>query len=101
MLFLHLGTTLIYTLVYVDDIIVMGNDSAKVQAFIDILTCMFSLKDLDKLIYFLGVKATRSIAVMLLNQQKYITDLLHCTNMASAKHVLSRMMGTDQLQVTS
>lgn len=79
----------------------MGNDSTRVQDFIDILSCMFSLKDLDELNYFLGVEETRSNAGMLLNQRKYIMDLLHWTNMASAKPFSSPMMATDRHQLTS
>ncbi|KAL1224638.1 Retrovirus-related Pol polyprotein from transposon RE1 [Cardamine amara subsp. amara] len=97
----HSGNTLIYTLFYVDDIIITGNDSAKVQEFIEVLSRRFSLKDLDELSYFLGVEATRSNAGLLLNQRKYITDLLHRTNMSSAKPASSPMVTTERLQLSS
>lgn len=48
----------IFVLVYVDDIIIMGNSSAHVQNFIDLLGRRFSLKDLGLLSYFLGIEVT-------------------------------------------
>lgn len=93
---LHSGSTKIYTL-YVDDIIFTGNDSAKVQKFIDMLSNRFSLKDLHELSYFFGVEATRSSNGLLLNQRKYINDLLHRTNMSLAKPIVSPMMASDRL----
>lgn len=96
----HSGNTIIYMLVYVE-VIITGNDSAKVQAFIDVLSRRFSLKDLDELSYFLGVEATCSNAGLLLTQRKYITDLLHRTNMSTTKPVSSTMVTSDWLQLSS
>ncbi|CAL9203433.1 unnamed protein product, partial [Musa hybrid cultivar] len=53
----HHGNT-IYLLVYVDDIIVTGNDPLEVQTFLNQLADRFSLKDLGPLSYFLGMEAT-------------------------------------------
>ena len=51
----HMHLT-IYVLVYVDDLIITGNDTAAIQNFITKLADRFSLKDLDPLFYFLGVR---------------------------------------------
>lgn len=47
----------IYFLVYVDYLILIGNDSKEINAFVEKLSSRFSLKDLGKLHYFLGIKA--------------------------------------------
>ena len=49
------GCTL-FLLVYVDDIILMGNDSTLVNKFVLTLARRFSIKDLGPLLFFLGVE---------------------------------------------
>ena len=49
-------TVTIYLLVYVDDIIITGNNPSIVQHFITLLSAQFSLKGLGPLTYFLGVE---------------------------------------------
>lgn len=71
----------LYVLVYVDDIVITGNDSASIKSFIALLGNKFSLKDMGALSYFLGIEAHRSSKGLLLAQQKYITDLLARTDM--------------------
>ncbi|RVW53564.1 Retrovirus-related Pol polyprotein from transposon RE2 [Vitis vinifera] len=48
--------TILYLLVYVDDIIITGNNVEAAQTFIQQLSQRFSLKDLGPLTYFLGVE---------------------------------------------
>jgi hypothetical protein len=82
----HQNSHLIYLLVYVDDIIVTGDNENAVNKFIHCLAARFSLKDLGPLTYFLGVEVQPHPAGgMLLSQQRYIMDLLNRTNMAHAK----------------
>lgn len=50
------GSTILYVLVYVVDIIVTGNDTEAVDGFVKSLDSRFSLKDLGKLSYFLGIE---------------------------------------------
>ncbi|KAE8718491.1 Serine/threonine-protein phosphatase 5 [Hibiscus syriacus] len=50
--------SLVYLLVYVDDIIVKGDKEMVVQNVIDILNAQFSLKDLGPLSFFLGVEVS-------------------------------------------
>ena len=87
-------------LIYVDDIIVPGNNPKRVQEFIDILGRKFSLKDLGALSYFLGIEAQLSALGLLLTQRKYINDLLSKCNMTTANPASSPMV-SDRLQLTS
>ena len=52
---LNTGGTILYLLIYVDDIILTGNSSAQVDQIFVTLAQRFSLKDLGSLSYFLGV----------------------------------------------
>ncbi|RVW60364.1 Retrovirus-related Pol polyprotein from transposon RE1 [Vitis vinifera] len=77
--------TILYLLVYVDDIIITGNNVEAVQTFIQQLSQRFSLKDLGPLTYFLGVEVTSHTNGLFLSQRKYIVDLLNITHMTEAK----------------
>ena len=55
-----IGTSSTFVLVYVDDIIVIGNDSSTIQQLKDFLAKNFFLKDLRRLKYFLGIEVARS-----------------------------------------
>lgn len=68
---------LIYVLIYVDDILVTGNQQSPVTDFVSSLAYHFSIKDPADLHYFLGIEATRTNDGLHLMQQKYILDLLN------------------------
>ncbi|RVW74760.1 Retrovirus-related Pol polyprotein from transposon RE1 [Vitis vinifera] len=77
--------TILYLLVYVDDIIITGNNVEAAQTFIQQLSQRFSLKDLGPLTYFLGVEVISHTNGLFLSQRKYIADLLNRTHMTEAK----------------
>ena len=63
-------------LVYVDDIIITGNNFAEIKRLEDHLASNFQIKHLGHLKYFLGIEFARSSEGILMTQQKYILDLL-------------------------
>ena len=63
--------TIIYLLLYVDDIIVTGNNSSQIASLIAALGTVFELKDLGDLHYFLGIQITPIPHGLLLSQTKY------------------------------
>lgn len=72
----------IYILMYVDHILICGNDPHDITALIQNLNKEFALKDLRNLNYFLGIQiSTLSNGNLHLSQTKYITDLLICAKM--------------------
>lgn len=85
---------LLYVLVYVDNIVVTGNNTNAVTQTIKELSDRFSLNDHGELSYFLGMEATRTSSGLYLTQTKYITDLLTRTNMANVKPVSTPMSST-------
>lgn len=94
---LHHNDTLVYLLVYVDDIIVTGNNSMMVEKILSTLANRFALKDMGELSYFLGIKVVRSNKGLHLSQRKYILDLLQKMNMSDAKPVATPIATTPKL----
>lgn len=95
------GTTLVYLLVYVDDIIVIGSDPNSVDAVLTSLAERFSIKDPTDLHYFLGIEATRKKQGLHLMQRKYIIDLLAKHNMLDAKLVATPLLTSPKLTIHS
>ncbi|RVX04050.1 Retrovirus-related Pol polyprotein from transposon TNT 1-94 [Vitis vinifera] len=79
-----LSTTLI-VLVYVDDIIITGCSSTQISSLIAKLDSIFTLRDLGQLSYFLGIEVSYHEGSMNLSQTKYVSDLLHRTEMFDTK----------------
>ncbi|KAL6293121.1 hypothetical protein ACE6H2_001263 [Prunus campanulata] len=66
---------LIILLLYVDDIILTGNNMLLIQQTITALGREFDMKDLGKLTYFLGLQVQYTSAGIHVNQSKYATVL--------------------------
>ncbi|KAF5813031.1 putative RNA-directed DNA polymerase [Helianthus annuus] len=88
--------TLVYVLVYVDDIIVTGNNTTAINDVIATLGTSFAVKDLGDLHYFLGIEVIRHGSNLILSQRKYISDLIHKAGLSECKPVPSPM-STSQL----
>ncbi|OIT08876.1 PREDICTED: uncharacterized protein LOC109222730 [Nicotiana attenuata] len=71
----------LFCLVYVDDILVLGSNSAHIAALISKLQTQFAVRDLGKLSYFLGIQANWTREGLHLSQGKYATDLLNRVRM--------------------
>jgi histone deacetylase 1/2 len=88
----------IYILVYVDDIIITGNSQPKVQSLVDKLHTTFALKQLGNLDYFLGIQVTHlPDGSLMLNQNKYIADLLAKASMSEATSLPTPMISSAKL----
>ncbi|GKD87856.1 ribonuclease H-like domain-containing protein [Tanacetum coccineum] len=74
-------------LVYVDDIIITGNNVAEIENFKVFLKYKFMIKDLGKLKYFLGTEVFDTERGICLNQRKYVLDLLSEYGMLACKPV--------------
>lgn len=67
--------TLIFFLVYVDDIVITASSQQAIDTLITTLGRTFPVKDLGRLYYFLGVEVDHTKTGLLLSQRKYIHDL--------------------------
>ncbi|RVW23360.1 Retrovirus-related Pol polyprotein from transposon RE1 [Vitis vinifera] len=74
-------------IVYVDDIILSGNDMGELQNLKKYLSEEFEVKDLGNLKYFLGMEVARSRKGIVVSQRKYILDLLKETGMLGCKPI--------------
>lgn len=72
-------------LLYVDDIIITGNNSAHISSLIDVLSSTFELKDLGPLSYFLGIQVQPTKYGLTLTQSKYASNVLYRFQMDNAK----------------
>lgn len=81
------GSTTIYLLVYVDDIIITGNEPSSLQALISRVRKEFAIKDLGRLSYFLGLEVSYPDAGLFLSQAKYARDILDRANLLDSKPV--------------
>ncbi|KAA0055189.1 cysteine-rich RLK RECEPTOR-like protein kinase [Cucumis melo var. makuwa] len=68
-------------IVYVDDIILSGDDQAEINQLKQRMCNEFEIKDLGNLTYFLGMEVARSKEDISMSQRKYTLDLLTETGM--------------------
>ncbi|KAL0367073.1 UNVERIFIED_CONTAM: Retrovirus-related Pol polyprotein from transposon RE1 [Sesamum radiatum] len=79
------GERLVVALIYVDDVILTGNDANKIQEVNVYFNKNFGMKDLGSLKYFLGIEVARSPQVNVLSQ--FVTSPQQ-THMNAAERVL-------------
>ena len=84
-------------MVYVDDIVITGNNNTFLDRFIDALARRFSVKDLRSLHYFLGIEVTPTNTGLFLTQHRHIHDMLAQFHMAGAKEVVTPLSSSDVL----
>ena len=76
-LFLHrTDKCTILLLLYMDDMIIIGDDLSGIQELKDFLSQQFEMKDLGHLSYFLGLEITHSIDDIYITQANYASELL-------------------------
>ncbi|KAK1412979.1 hypothetical protein QVD17_34637 [Tagetes erecta] len=74
-------------LVYVDDIIITGDNDIDLKAVKAQIMSKFKIKDLGELKYFLGIEVLKSDEGIVLSQRKYCLDLLSEFGMLGSKPV--------------
>nr|GEZ51914.1 ribonuclease H-like domain-containing protein [Tanacetum cinerariifolium] len=79
-------------LVYVDDIIITGNNVVEVDKFKVFLKSKFMIKDLGKFKYFLGIEVIDTDKGICLNQIKYVLDLVSDYGMLACKPAKTPLM---------
>ena len=87
-LFLHRtnkGTILL--LLYVDDIIITGDDLSGIKELKNFFSQQFEMKDLGHFSYFLGLEITYSTNGLYITQAKYASELLSRARLTDSKTV--------------
>ena len=85
-------------IVYVDDIILTGDDNLALKILKEKLAQVFEIKELGLLTYFFGIEFARSKKCIFINQQKYILDLLKETGLLGCKAAETTMEPNIKLQ---
>ena len=81
----HQGSHIAILAVYVDDIVITGDDVEEIKKLKERLGRAFEVKDLGPLRYFLGIEIARSSKGIILSQRKYVLDLLAETGMLGCR----------------
>ncbi|GJU00867.1 ribonuclease H-like domain-containing protein [Tanacetum coccineum] len=83
----HRGEKFIALLVYVDDIVITGNDDVGIKEFKLFLSTKFLIEDLGILKYFLGIEIIENDLGLCMSQRKYCLELLHEYGLLAARPV--------------
>ena len=78
-------------LVYVDDMVITGNNPNCLATLKSVLDAKFGIKDLGSLKYFLGLEIARSDKGISLNQKKFALEILKEIGMMACKPLKSPM----------
>ncbi|KAL1365153.1 hypothetical protein AAHE18_03G268100 [Arachis hypogaea] len=78
-------------LVYVDDLVLAGDDLFEIERVKQTLHDRFRFKDIGDLKFFLGLEVARSSKGIALYQRKYVLDLLGDTGFELCKHASTPM----------
>jgi len=81
------GSSIAFLVLYVDDILLIGNDVKFLKAVKEYLNSKFSMKDLGEAAYILGIKIyrDRSKRLIALSQSTYLDKVLKKFNMEGSK----------------
>nr|GEX83123.1 putative reverse transcriptase, RNA-dependent DNA polymerase [Tanacetum cinerariifolium] len=92
-----LGKLVTCLIIYVDDMIITGNDEEEMTRLRTNLFKEFEIKDLGRLKYFLRIEVLRSKQGIFICQKKYVLDLLVETGMIDCKPMDTPMMVNQKL----
>lgn len=88
----------LYVLIYVDDLLIGGNDPETIKRFKGYLGECFHMKDLGPAKYFLGIEVARSPEGIYLSQRKYVLDIINECGLLAGKPVATPMAENSHLQ---
>ncbi|XP_019100894.1 PREDICTED: uncharacterized protein LOC109132888 [Camelina sativa] len=88
----------LYVIVYVDDLLIGGNDEDEVVRFKQYLSHCFHMKDLGPLKYFLGIEVARSSRGIYLSQRKYALDIINECGLLGGRPVCTPMLQNHKLE---
>ncbi|CAN1266026.1 Retrovirus-related Pol polyprotein from transposon TNT 1-94 [Linum perenne] len=88
-------------LVYVDDIIMTGNDDQGIQNLKTQLHEKFTIKDIGELKFFLGLEIARSSRGISLCQRKYALEIISDSGLAASKPISCPSDANSRLSISS
>nr|KYP62386.1 hypothetical protein KK1_016918 [Cajanus cajan] len=97
----HSASSITILLIYVDDIILAGNNLAEITSITLLLDSTFKIKNLGDLKYFLGLEVAYTSSSIHLCQHKYTLDLLSDNGMLVSRPSSTPMDYSTRLHVIS
>ena len=96
------GSSVAFLVLYVDDILLIGNDVKFLENVKEYLNGQFSMKDLGEVAYILGIRIyrDRSKRLLALSQNTYLEKILKKFNMDNSKRGLLPVIKGVKLSVT-
>ena len=91
------GGRLCVLVLYVDDLIITGNDLLLVEQIKAALCQRFEMTDLGTLHFFLGLEIQQTPGGMFVSQQRYVLELLEKFQMRDARSISSPMDPNEKL----
>jgi len=88
-------------LVYVDDVVLAGNDNEEIAHITKLLDQQFKIKNLGDLTYFLELEVAHNKSSLHISQRKYTLDLLHETRMLNCAPMPTPMPHSSRLSSTN
>ncbi|XP_014503393.1 uncharacterized protein LOC106763744 [Vigna radiata var. radiata] len=88
-------------LVYIDDVVLAGNNIFEISHITQLLDITFKIKDLGNLKYFLGQEVARNKSSIHISQRKYTLDILSDCGMLASRPISTPMDYTTYLYVTT
>lgn len=89
----HYDWCYVFLLVYVDDTIVTGSSASTISAVIQPINQEFKLKDLGNLGYFMGMEVLATDDYLVLNQKKYVQDIVNKLGLTDSSVFPTPMIG--------
>nr|XP_033513602.1 uncharacterized mitochondrial protein AtMg00810-like isoform X2 [Nicotiana tomentosiformis] len=88
---LHKESITVLMLIYIDDIVLTGNNDIFLEDLIKKLQSEFSLKDLGQLHYFLGLEVQYFPRGITISQSRYAKELLDRARLTNCSHINTSM----------
>lgn len=82
---LHRASTILHVLVYLDELIIAGNEPSAISAFKDYISNCFYMKYLGHHKYFLGLEIACNTTEIILSQRKYALVIIAETRLLGSK----------------
>ena len=67
----------VFIIIYVDDLVIGGEHLVDIDHIKKLLSCLFEMKDMKELHYFLGIEVIQTSNDVMLSQRHYILNLLN------------------------
>lgn len=83
----NMGKDVLVIVVYVDDPLITGSNTASIKEFKEQMAKKFDMSDLGKLTYYLGIEVEQGNGCILIKQSGYANKILNKTGMLDCNSI--------------